>query len=290
MSSFSEEFDTDFREARRRVFREPDRKKGNGKTASRVGTQGKFVDPGTTAGISRNDFYAYMPTHTYIFRPTGELWPASSVNSRLPTGKGSRTTSRWLDQYKPVEQMTWVPGEPEIIEGRLVSEGGWIERKGSKVFNLYRPPNRLRKSGPADLWKDLLLRLYGADANHIERWLAHRVQRPGEKINHALVLGGAQGVGKDTVLVPVKQAVGPWNFSEVSPRQMLGRFNGFLKSVVCRVSEAHDLGDIDRYAFYDHLKTYITAPPDVLRVDEKNTREYSVPNVLGIIINPQLPP
>ena len=64
---------------------------------------------------------------------------------------------------------------------------------------------------------------------HILKWLAHRVQRPAEKINHALVLGGAQGIGKDTMLEPVKRAIGPWNFSEVSPQHMLGRFNGFLK-------------------------------------------------------------
>jgi hypothetical protein len=44
------------------------------------------------------------------------------------------------------------------------------------------------------------------------------VQRPQEKINHALVLGGAQGIGKDTLLEPVKRAVGPWNFEGVSPQ------------------------------------------------------------------------
>ena len=32
------------------------------------------------------------------------------------------------------------------------------------------------------------------------------------------------------------------------------------------------------------MKTYVAAPPDVLRVDEKNLREHSVPNVVGIII------
>jgi hypothetical protein len=65
---------------------------------------------------------------------------------------------------------------------------------------------------------------------------------------------------------------------------MLGRFNGFLKSVILRVSEAGDLGDVDRFQFYDHLKAYTAAPPDVLRVDEKNLREYSVPNCVSIII------
>jgi hypothetical protein len=110
------------------------------------------------------------------------------------------------------------------------------------------------------------------------------VQKPEEKINHALVLSGNQGIGKDTLLEPVKTAVGPWNFIDVSPQHMLGRFNGFLKSVILRVSEARDLGDVDRFAFYDHMKTYTAAPPDVLRVDEKNLREYNIFNVCGVVI------
>src|SRR5262249_32973495 len=124
----------------------------------------------------------------------------------------------------------------------------------------------------------------GDEAHHIIKWLAHRVQRPQEKINHALVLGGTQGIGKDTLLEPVKRAVGPWNFKEVSPQQLLGRFNGFLQSVILRVSEARDLGEVNRFSFYDHLKAYTAAPPDVLRVDEKNLREHYVLNCCGIII------
>ena len=51
-----------------------------------------------------------------------------------------------------------------------------------------------------------------------------------------------------------------------------------------RVSEARDLGEIDRFTFYDHTKVYTAAPPDVLRVDEKHLREHYVFNVLGFII------
>ena len=133
-------------------------------------------------------------------------------------------------------------------------------------------------------WLDHLRRVYPDDHEHIAFWLAHRVQRPEEKINHALVLGGAQGIGKDTILEPVKVAIGPWNFIEVSPTHLQGRFNGFVKSVILRLSEARDLGEMDRYAFYEHLKIYAAAPPDVLRVDEKNLREYTVFNVCGVVI------
>jgi Family of unknown function (DUF5906) len=167
----------------------------------------------------------------------------------------------------------------------LISGGGWIERKGVSCFNLYRPPTiKHGDAAQAGPWLEHARKVFGEDAPHILAWLAHRVQRPQEKINHALVLGGPQGIGKDTLLEPVKYAVGPWNFSEVSPQHMLGRFNSFIKSVILRINEARDLGEIDRFAFYDHMKAYTAAPPDVLRVDEKHLREYSVINCCGVIL------
>ena len=46
--------------------------------------------------IRLEDFYAYMPMHSYIFTPTRETWPASSVNARLPM-QDKITASQWLD-------------------------------------------------------------------------------------------------------------------------------------------------------------------------------------------------
>jgi predicted DNA-binding transcriptional regulator AlpA len=63
----------------------------------------------------------------------------------------------------------------------------------------------------------------------------------------------------------------------------MGRFNGFLKSVILRISEVKDLGEISRYEFYNHMKNLTAAPPDVLRVDEKNLREHSIINCTGIV-------
>jgi hypothetical protein len=238
-------------------------------------------------GITLEDFHAYMPAHTYLFRPTRQLWPAASVNARIAPPVEGIKASEWLDQYRPVEQMTWAPAEPELIRGRLIAEGGWIERPGVTVFNVYIAPTiALGDPTQAEPWLAHVRKLYPVETEHMHllAWLAHRVQRPAEKINHAIVLGGGQGIGKDTLLEPVKQAVGPWNVAEVSPTVLMGRFNGFVKSVILRISEARDLGEVNRYVLYDRLKTLTAAPPDVLRVDEKNLREYVVPNLCGVVL------
>ena len=36
------------------------------------------------SAISFGDFVAYLPQHNYVFLPTREPWPASSVNSQFP--------------------------------------------------------------------------------------------------------------------------------------------------------------------------------------------------------------
>jgi hypothetical protein len=156
------------------------------------------------AGVSLDDFHAFMPAHSYIFKPTRETWPASSVNARIPPipiGKDGKKmpANAWLDQNKPVEQMTWAPGLPMLIENRLIAEGGWIERVGVSCFNLYRPPTI--EHGDATMatkWIDLVKKVYPNDCEEVFNYCAHRRQRPEDKINHSMILGGAPGIGKDT--------------------------------------------------------------------------------------------
>jgi hypothetical protein len=171
-------------------------------------------------GVSLDDFRAYMPMHNYIFAPSGDAWPAESVNSRIaPVCVGADangapmfvSAAKWLDQHQPVEQMTWVPGQPQLISGRLITGGGWINRQGVTVFNQYRQPAIEPgdpSAGASKPWLDHVRLVYPNDADHIIRFLAHRSQRPQEKINHALVLGGLQGIGKDSLLEPAKRAIG----------------------------------------------------------------------------------
>jgi hypothetical protein len=171
----------------------------------------KYSEAPTAApdGVRIEDFLAYMPQRSaYFFTPSRELWPSTSVDARLPPVPGPNgkpiKPSAWLAANAAVEQTTWAPGEPMLIKDKLVSDGGWIARPGCRIFNLYRPPALVPKAGDITPWLDLVHKAYPGEAEHIVLWLAHRVQRAWEKINHALVLGGKPGIGKDTILEPVK--------------------------------------------------------------------------------------
>jgi hypothetical protein len=241
------------------------------------------------------DFVAFSPDHSYIYRPDGEVWSATAVNSRVPPIKQGKdkqgndrkplAANKWLDRNDAVEQRTWTPGEPQIIENRLVDQGGFFAKKGARVFNGYRPPKIVHAiNDDVSFWQGHLQELWPDQATHIERWFAHRVQRPGEKINHALVLGGVPGIGKDAIIEPLRRAVGAWNVAEVSPQTILGNFNEFVRSVVLRISEGKDLGDYDRFVFYEATKTLMAAPPETLRCNPKFVKPYYVLNVTGVII------
>src|SRR5256885_10729204 len=95
--------------------------------------------------IRREDFIAYLPMHNYIYMPTREAWPGSSVNAVLLPVQISKdksiAASTWIDRNQAVEQMTWAPGHDELIHDYLISGGGWIERTGARWTQCVPPAN-----------------------------------------------------------------------------------------------------------------------------------------------------
>jgi hypothetical protein len=76
----------------------------------------------------------------------------------------------------------------------------------------------------------------------------------------------------------MKEAVGPSNFIEVTPRDVMERFNNHVRSVILRVNEMRDLGNSDRFQFYEHMKPLCASPPDVLPMEEKYLKKIWVLN------------
>src|ERR1700693_2344151 len=166
-----------------------------------------------------DDFYGSLPENKYLYVPTRDLWPESTITKILGPDK-----PEWLSVNRPLHQRTWCPGLPFIIADRVASQNAGLDQTGATTFNAYLPPTPISRSrgdpAMAGPWRDHGRKIFGDDFDHIEMWLAHRVQKPHVKINHALVIGSPkQGIGKDLFLSPIKRAVGPWNWRDISARQ-----------------------------------------------------------------------
>ena len=172
-----------------------------------------------------------------------------------------------------------------IVPDLVIAGGGRITTGGAKLFNLYRPPVIGPVEGDVKLYADHWKRLYPGECEEMLDWLSFKVQHPEIKINHAIGMGGAEGIGKDTLLAPIREAVGPWNFAEVSPGRVLkGDFNEYMQSVILRVNEAHDVGDFNRFDFHERTKTMIAAPPEGSRDQRQVPATVLHTDLTGVII------
>lgn len=235
------------------------------------------------ASVRPDEFFAFLPDHTYIHRPSGVRCSAASVDELI--GKEARAV---LAPTVPVHKFTWAPGYPErftldALDGQyLLAEQVWL-------YNEYRRPRPHTKPDDPSRWLELIRRLYPEDAEHIVSYFADAVQFPGRKCNHALVLGsGVHGIGKDTLLSPLEYAVGLANFAIIKPAALGSDFNPFVRHVVVQLSESRDLGEgynsLSRYEMYERCKDLAAAPPSTLECNEKNKGQYPVANVLRLII------
>jgi hypothetical protein len=240
-----------------------------------------------------------------IYLPCKTMWPNASVDERLPPmplldaygnpvknkqGKVVMiTATEQLAKERSVVALTWDPGKPEFIHDCVVVDGGYIDKPGVTTYNFYRPPPTIKLGDPAQAtrWVEHWKLLYPSDADHIIAWLASRVQRPGVKINHALVLGGAPKIGKDTLLEAIVRTLGTWNVKNVKLNHLVSKNNEFFKSLIVRLSEVRDVGErgaTDLYRLNDHMKDMLATPPETLRINEKYINEYYVLNLAGVVI------
>jgi hypothetical protein len=243
----------------------------------------KKEKPPTTAKFE--DFIAHLPDNKYIFIPTGDTWSASTITSIL--GKDAAIN---LDRTRHCAVMGWAPGEPVWIKDKLLlTKGGWVSKPGSNMFNTYMAPPTMKPGNKGDIapWLDHFKTLYPTDFEHMIKVFAHKVRFPGIKINHCLIMGSdEQGIGKDSLLEPIVRILGEWNVKDVTATQSMDpKFNPHLESLVCRISEADELGDDDKFSFYRRRKTWAVAPPNTISVADKHVKAHPVVNVTLPVIS-----
>lgn len=230
-----------------------------------------------------NDYWAYLPNGQFIHRPTGMLHVATSVDGVI--GKDARAA---LVVSRPVHRMTWAPGYPERFQTRDIDP---TDERGSDswLYNKYQPPRAPTQQGDVSPWLNLLKQLYPDDYHHLIAYFADAVQHANEKCNHAVVLGsGVHGIGKDTLLAPVRHAVGERNYWIIKPSDLVAAYNPWVATRILQISESRDLGEgqngVSRYEMYERSKDLCAAPPRMLPCVDKYIAQHQVLNVLRLIL------
>jgi hypothetical protein len=135
------------------------------------------------------------------------------------------------------------------------------------------------------IWVNLVKRLWPEEAETFLDYCAHMIQKPEEKCNWACILSGKQGIGKDTVLAPLRAILGHGNVGDTSPDGVLSAYHPWVQNLLLVVSETAPTDkDHSAIAFYNKMKTVITAPPEHLVYTQKYEKERCVVNVIRVFI------
>ncbi len=189
-----------------------------------------------------------------------------------------------FDEYRQekgaqaVVGLTYAAGDPTLAI-----------REGDLYGNRWRDsrPKHL-KEGDVSLWLAHCKTLVPDDQEreHIFNVMAFKVQHPDRKINHAILHGGSQGSGKDTMYHPFFWAVcgaGLKNIGIVENDGLASAFGYALESEILVINELRESEARDRRMLANKLKPLIAAPPEVLTVNRKNLHPYDMVNRLLVM-------
>jgi hypothetical protein len=160
---------------------------------------------------------------------------------------------------------------------------GIYEENGLKWLNTYCPSAVVAVGGDATPFIEFVEYLVPDqwERDHLLKMLAHLVRCPGDKLNHALILGSKEhGVGKSTLLDILFELVGPHNCRKASSEELESQFNSYIESTLLVLVEEINLGAGGRKA-YNKMKDLITGSTVPMRRLYQDARQ--VRNVANFV-------
>jgi hypothetical protein len=171
-----------------------------------------------------------------------------------------------------------------------------VTRDGDIYGNRWRDARPPVAAGDITPWLDHCRKLVpdASELEHIFDVMAFKVQHPEIKINHAVLHGGDQGSGKDTMWAPFIWSVcGPHlkNRGLLDNDTMSSQFGYALESEILILNELKEPDAKERRALANKLKPVIAAPPDMLSVNRKGLHPYQMANRMFVLAfsNDQVP-
>jgi hypothetical protein len=163
-----------------------------------------------------------------------------------------------------------------------------VARDGDIYGNRWRDARPVGVAGDVTPWLDHCRALVpdARELAHILDVMAFKVQHPEVKVNHAILHGGDQGSGKDTMWAPFIWAVcGPHqkNRGLLDNDTMSSQFGYALESEILILNELKEPDAKERRALANKLKPIIAAPPEMLSVNRKGLHPYQMANRMFVL-------
>lgn len=106
-------------------------------------------------------------------------------------------------------------------------------------------------------------------------WMSHIYQHPGERVNWAILLQGAQGSGKSYFGKVMELILGS-NAQKVKPDAIMGRFSAWATGSILNIVEEIYVTGSNKYDLMNKIKDYIRN--EVIQIEEKGRDQRNVPN------------
>ncbi len=226
-----------------------------------------FFDMQDRREISRANFdalYRHIPCKSIH---TGRKIEASTCFDENRQATGARTLAG----------LTYAAGESVLVA-----------RDGDVYGNRWRDARPAPGTGDVTPWLEHCETLVPdtGEREHIFNVMAFKVQNPAVKINHAILHGGDQGSGKDTMWAPFIWSVcGPGlkNRGLLDNDTLTSQWGYALESEILILNELKEPEARERRALANKLKPIIAAPPELLTVNRKGLHPYDSMNRMFVL-------
>jgi len=166
-----------------------------------------------------------------------------------------------------------------------------VERDGDLYGNRWRdarPDVSSVPVGDISLWLDhaKLLVPEPDELNHILDVMAFKVQHPEIKVNHAVLHGGDEGCGKDTLWAPFIWAICGSHLKNrgiMDNNSVNSQWGYQLESEILLINELKEPDAATRRQLANQLKPIIAAPPEMLPINRKGLHPYQMANRLFVL-------
>ena len=159
-----------------------------------------------------------------------------------------------------------------------------FEHEGRAVVNTYRDC----RVAPLDEWdeegretvrvfEEHLVLLFGDERERrlVVDWMAYVVRNPGRRVNWALVIQGAQGIGKSYLSTALQAVMGD-GVKNLDATAISGRFTAWAHGAIVNCVEELRVFGTNRWEVLDRLKPFVTN--STIQIEEKGRDHRTVPN------------